>query len=643
MATVSLVQEINSHLKEVTDNLSRSLDKRLLEKVDTQVSEAFSEEDRIILINQLSNLLLTIQQDPTPVTILTEILIRPLSFTFSHVLSIQPPVNFAAGLSVPSEPINLLTLNLLNKASGSASDVGIIAGKPDVIIAFVRLWLCTQDTAVAQKALSVLTGLLIVDYGLPLSDEDLEMTGGPFVHSLEQRLMWRRLLNDKDVYGQIFSLCSLKTLGREGQLNKREKTIAQARLLDFLKVFADVEMLQVSQIREIEEQYGVEGGLLEFAAVHMVDFKDDVLIHMTLIDFFAAYLSADRGEVNIPDSMILSQIVAPSERRLNFLISKNFHSRILSYYIEPAMHDSLDLTYLYGRSANYISVYATDFSDHLLQSSTADGILWRLSNVLKNVSSHHWSHDVVPHHDLLVLTSLPRVLLLPATSLGPMFLVPIKPPCAAAYGSLGTIFSGPKEHAGISKVTEQAAARALYFLYVERHPEFWAQLVKAAETVALKDTALAAIKLMGDIICAKWSLLPSIEPNESNSQYSLPTERQLAAECHFSGDLPSSGVYTIMASPALDVILPYLLRPAQKFSGVMSGRGDPENAPYKVAVAKYEVLNLLHRKLSEVRMAAEESQLSHWYDIIRTLEQRISQGPMGESSEAGSRIGTLEL
>ena len=644
MATISLVQEVGSHLKDVTDDPSKSLDGGMLDKIDSQVSDMLSNEDRIILVNQLSSLLLTIQQDPTPVTTLTEILIRPSTFTFSEVLSIQPPVDFATGFSIPSEPINILTLNLFNKASSNASDVGIIAGKPDVIISLIRLWLRTQHTAVAQKALSVLTGLLFVDYGVPLQDEEMDMTSGPFAHSLDQRLMWRRLLDDKDVYGQIFSLCSLKTLGEEGQLNKREKTVAQARLLDFLKVFADVEMLQTSQILEIEEQYGVEGGLFEFAAIHMIDFKDDVLIHMTLIDFFAAYLGADHGEVSIPDSKILSQIQAPPSKRLEYLLSKGLHSRILSYYIEPAMHDSLDLTYLYGRSANYISVYATHCPDHLLNSSTVDGILWRLSNVLQNVSSHQWAHNIVPYHDLHLLTSLPRVLMLPGTSLSPLFLVPIKPPCAPAYDSLGTIFSGPAdENAATSTKAEKAAARALYFLYVEHHPGFWAQLISTAETVALKDNALAAIRLIGRIITGKWTPLSSTEPDSSNSPYSLPTEHQLSDKCHFSGSLPPSGVLTVMTSPALDIVIPYLLRPAQTFSNLVGGRGDTESAAYKIAVAKHDTLVMLHRNLSEVETAIEGPELGHWRDIIKTLGQRISQGPMGGSSEAGGRVGTLEL
>ena len=644
MATMNLVQEMSRHLKDVTENPSKTLDGRLLDKIDTQMSENLSDEKRIALINQLSNLLATIQQDPTPVTTLAETLVHPRSFTFSKVLSIQPPVDFTVGFSIPSEPINLLTLNLLDKASSNASDVGIIAGKPDVIVSLIRLWLCTPDTAVAQKALSVLIGMLFVDYEVPLLNGGIEMSSGPFAHSLDQRLMWRRLLNDKDVYGLIFSLCSLKTLGRDGQPNKREKTIAQARLLDFLKVFADIELLRTSQIPEIEDQYGVEGGLFEFAAIHMIDFKDDVLIHMTLIDFFAAFLGADHGEVSLPDTKLLSQIqVSPSER-LEFLVSKNIHSRIISYYVEPAMHGSLDLTYLYGRSANYISVYATCCQDHLLSSSTADGVLWRLSNVFQNVSAHQWAHNLVPHHDLHVLTSLPRVLLLPGTSLDPMFLVPIKPPCAPAYDSLSTIFSGVgDEMIGRFETREPAAARALYFLYTERYPDFWTQLINVAETVALKDVALAAIRLMGSIIAARWTPLSSTTPDVSSSSHLLPTEQQLADKCHFSGNLPPSGVLTIMSSPALDVVLPYLLRSAQTFSNLVGGRGDTESAAYKVAVAKHDVLILLHRKLSEVGRAAEGPQLAHWHDIIRTLEKRISQGPMGASSEVGGRIGTLEL
>ena len=122
--------------------------------------EAINESDRDALLNQLSRLLPTLQQDPTPVTNLINRLISPNRYDFTRVLSIDPPVDFVAGLVAPSPPVNTITLNLLQKAQHRIGDIGIVAGKADVVGALVRLWLCSNETAVARLAHDVISGLL---------------------------------------------------------------------------------------------------------------------------------------------------------------------------------------------------------------------------------------------------------------------------------------------------------------------------------------------------------------------------------------------------------------------------------------------------------------------------------------------------
>ncbi|KAL9114006.1 MAG: hypothetical protein Q9187_007522, partial [Circinaria calcarea] len=587
MAINSLIQEVKDHLANVTEDPNKTLDEKLLNQLDTQITgtyfltflsstyllfsnftiETLPDGDRDGLINQLSSLLPTLQQDPSPATALIEILIRPSSYTFTNVLSVQPPVNFVLGFTVPSPPINDVSLDLLGKASERISDIGIIAGKPEVIAALVRLWLCTPDTAIAQKALSTMANLLCVDYPMHPMNQDMEMTDiptdDPPPPTTGRGLMWRRVFHDKDVYGQIFSICSLTTVGQDGQPTKREKTVAQARLLDFLKIFADFEMIRTSQMPEIEGSYGVvNGGLLEFASLRMVDFKEDVLIHMTLIDFFAAYVSADHGEFYLPNSKLLSQVELPAPKRLEFLISRGLHSRTLSYYIEPDKHDSLDFTYLYGRSANYIAAYASTCPTHLLRSSDSglNAVLVRLGSALQSVPSTQWAHGNAPQHDLHLLTSLPRVALLPTSRVSsPLFYVPTKPPCADAFYTLAMVFKGPPKKDSVTSMgyprgssslnssehgeIERAAARALYFLYMHRSLDFWSHVISAAETVALKENALAAITLVGAIVDSNWGPLPTHSTNGgTEGPFTLPTESQLASQCQFYGGiLPASG------------------------------------------------------------------------------------------------------
>ena len=624
------------------------------------LKDSLEQGDRDSIINSLSQLLPILQQDPSPATTLIDNLIRSPSYTFSSVLAIHPPVDFVAGLSAPSPPINSAALLLLSKAAKEPSDAALIAGKPEVVAALVRLWLCTPDTAVAQQAADVLKGLLEVDYAPHILGEahDVEaITDNPPNEPPGQGLMWRRVFDDRDIYASIFAICSLSTVGQAGQPNKREKTIAQARLLEFLLALRPsvADAWSSSHFPEVEAAYGVrDGGLLHFAAEHMVDYKDDVLMHMTLIDFFAGLLQIGNADfLSYTTNSISMTSDSSSSHMLDFLISRGLHLRSMSFYLEPSKHDSLDLTYLSSRSANYISVYATNYATHLLNasSSVADAILARLSSVLNGVSSGHWAHGNAPKHDLHIVASLPRVCLMPqARESTPLFLIPAKPANTDALRTLAAVFRGPLVASAIAKTSnrpvfetstnEPEAARTLYFLYLRQHPAFWTHVVNAAEAVALKDTALAAVELMSAVIGANWRPLPhDSEESSSQSPYHLPTESELALMCGSPHQqLPPSGVLAILASPALEVVLPYLLRPAQSFSNLVGGRGDTESAAYRVAVAKHDALILLHRKLMDV--AQETTGLQ---DIVTAVGQRVIRGPMGGSSDVGGRIGTLEL
>lgn len=686
MALSSLVGQVHQHLLEVTGDPSKALDDKLLDTFGAQVTvsgksiprnetgdslsaplqanalkDSLKQEDRYNIINALSQLLPTLQQDPSPATALIEILVRSPSYTFSNVLAIQPPVDFVAGLSAPSPPINSATLLLLGKAAKEPSDAAVVAGKPDVVAALVRIWLCTPDTAVAQQAADVLKGLLEIDFAphTPGEAHDLEaMTDDPPNEPPGQGLMWRRLFDDRDSYGSIFATCSLSTSGQAGQPNKREKTIAQARLLEFLLALRPgvADAWSKSHCSEVEAAYGVQdGGLLDFAAVHMVDYKDDVLMHMTLVDFFAGLLQAGNA-----DFLSSTSSSAPTTRdlgsspMLEFLISRGLHSRTMSFYLDPSKHDSLDLTYLYSRSANYISTYAANCPTHLLNASpsVADAILARLSLVLNEVSSGHWAHGNAPKHDLHVLASLPLVCLVPQMrGSTPLFLIPAKPANPDALHTLAAVFRGPSVDSPFSKMSsnqselekstkEPESARTLYFLYLRQHPGFWTHVVNAAEAVALKDNALAAIELMSAVIGANWRQLPNdAERSSSQSRYSLPTESELAIVCGSPNQhLPPSGVLAILASPTLGVVLPYLLRPAQTFSNLVGGRGDTESAAYRVAIAKHDALVLLHQKLKYV---AEET--TGLQEIVTAVGRRVSQGPMGGNTEVGGRVATLDL
>jgi hypothetical protein len=159
--------------------------------------------------------------------------------------------------STLSAPINHVTLTLLAKAS--QSDAAIIAGQPGVMMALVQLWLCTPETAVAQKALDV--GPLEVDHKrqTPETYDDLgSRIDGNVERGKGQGLVWRRLFGDRDIYGRLLSFCSLRTVGQANQPSKRDKTVAQARLMDLIPKVAKLDWDTVSHshfptLRQITE------------------------------------------------------------------------------------------------------------------------------------------------------------------------------------------------------------------------------------------------------------------------------------------------------------------------------------------------------------------------------------------------------
>lgn len=534
----------------------------------------------------------------------------PKKYDFKRVLTIQPRVDFTAGFSSPLPTVNLAVLSLLEKATFRTSDVDIVAGRADVVAALITLWLCTQDTTVAERAHDVIEGLL-------LADEGGNTTGNRAI--MDENLMWRRVLRDKDIYGSIFSICSLSTADQEGSLSKREKTVSQARLLGML-LKIDSDPVRTSQIPEIEQRFGVKnGGLLQFAAIHMVDYRDDVLMHMTLINFYAAYLRTNHTFA------------------LHFLQSTGLHTRSMAYYLEHEKQDPLDHKYLCPSSAEYLSTYCSTYPQELSSSPIAGHIL---SRVTQAVESGHYGtapRGQIVSQDLGVLVSLPRIMLIPTThGSSPLFLIPVKPASPAAFAALAHILHGGDG----SMPEEQAAARALYHLEMEHFTDFWECVVDAADTVALKETALSALSLIGAVIKATWSPRPRTEP-PSSTPFKIPSESELARRCH-AELLPRSGIDAIMTQPVLGVVIPYLMKPPQHFGSLVGGgRGDVESAAYQVAAAKYDVLVQLHQRLKQLTGTRPLGQ--NMLAAVAAVGRRVAQGPFGGTSEVGGRVGTMEM
>lgn len=475
-----------------------------------------------------------------------------------------------------------------------------------VVAALVKLWLATPYTVVAERARDLIVDLLLAD-----KEEDAI----DYSTIIQEGLMWRRILRDRDIYESIFSICSLSTAGPEGQLSREQKTTSQARLLEML-LKIDSDPVRSSQIPEIEQRFGVmDGGLLHFAAIHMVDYEDDVLMHMTLIKFYADFLGTG-------DTFAL-----------DFLRRNGLHTRSMESYLGPAKHDELDWTLLYGASADYVATYCSKYLQDLLSTPTLGHILWHLIEVLEEASTSWWAPGRIPKHDFRVMMSLPRVMLLPRPEGSSVLLsIRVKPGSPDAFDALAHFFHGSDE----GSPEENAAARVLYFLEMKHVSSFWADVVVAADIVTLKESALSANYLIGAVITARWS--PLLDDERSGSgPFKLPSERELARICH-ARSLPRSGMEAILTQPAHKIVLQYLLKPPQTFgSSVGRGRGDAEGAVYQIAAAKHDVLKLLHQELK-----ACVGTSGNGGKMVEIVERLVALGPMRGANEAGDRVGTME-
>ncbi|KAI1921766.1 hypothetical protein LOZ12_002169 [Ophidiomyces ophidiicola] len=648
MSVPASYDQLRTHLELISSNPSTNLDIRLVEKLQAELVAISDPQILAAILVQIADVFATLQNDPTP---LTNLGIKAATYlSFSQIQAIEPPVSLIAGIRAPSPPINLLSLFLLRKASESASDAAVIAGNPALLTTLVEAWLTTSSTAVAEAALDVLWSLLEVDNPNSIQGND----ESDKTKAAGQGLVWRRLFGDSTVYKLLFSICSFDTAGQSGQPKKREKSVAQGRFLDFVTRLGTLSWttLTTSHFPDIELKFKSKH-LLEFAACRMVD-TDDVLLHMTLIHFFCELLKINAP--GIKQSCDAAQKSHPkfSSPSLEFLISSGLHCRTMNSYINPSILNPAEAPYLSGPIMSYVSLYAQLYPNHLLQNPQPflDGILTGIHRSL-DIPSAQWAHGTVPSGDLNILASLPRVMILEAgkRSLNPLLTVPSKPLHKNTLDALGRIFSGPSPTPSIdseqqivlngpltSAHAEAAAARTLYFQYLNEHTDIWANVVAAAETVAMTDTALAAIAFITSVATANWASNPS--SNQLGTSFAIPTEdeiEQLGPSP--AGNLPRHGSWALLVPPALTVVLPYLFKDPQTYANfVAGGRGDTESAVWRVATAKYDALVALESSIEKIG-----GDTSGFSDLMRSLKRRVSQGPWGNTSQVGSRVDALEL
>ncbi|KAI2474412.1 hypothetical protein Ptr902_11350 [Pyrenophora tritici-repentis] len=618
-AATSVLGELSEHLQKVDQDPTTELDADLLERCElfTNTSEYRSQiwkETRPLFL-QIAALLPKLQQDPSRLTHFILKLAEP--YRFEDIKDVE----FEIGLDLQAIPFHNLILTLLEKATTSSTDAQALANRPAVMLAIVRLWLCTQDAGVASQAENLLTSLLGISKNEPVS-----MDGKSTLHTYGTGPVWRRLFSDRDISSLYYHYTSLKQLISPPLplLNKRDKTIAQARLLSWLPRVAAMDWNAVVSAYglNVEREVGLkEGqGLLHYAALKMVDTQDDMLMHMTLIQFYSILITRVKASPHLSHYN--------SSLALDFLKEEGIHRGLIDFHTSE--NPSIDHSFLSSRTAQYISDYAVHYPENFENSEEMPVIR---NYVHRNIRKCEAS-------DLNVIASMPRSTLVPQRASGPAWDdcviadMPITRTNQDALKTLATVFRGPpKEEITFPQTetigsdskrtqTEAIYARLITALFYSKKPTMFADITTHMETIAMKENALAALAIVSALINSSWSTeTPSDVPSNDLTYARLNT-------------FPKSGLDVILDPSISGGVLPSLLLPATTFSSLVGGRGDPENAAYVVATAKFEVLKSLGKKLEEE---------SGRPDVLAIVRRRVGEGVWGESGTVGSRIGTLEM
>lgn len=290
----ALFVELFSHLK-IVETDGATLDEDILKRAERSLDASTPRSNLWQLLSTGEALLQTLQQDPRPLTRLLE---RDISLIpFDELKNSISAQKLEEGLESPSVPVQLLCIAYLRKAADTPSGASFVAASSGLVQTFLTLWLTTENTEVAERALEAIEALLVVDS----TESTTVIASGERLGEVQgQGLLWRRIFNDADVYAILFEWTSLSTTRRDINTKKglHLVTISQGRLLDFIARVASLGWATVttSSLPSIESKYtsGVGddqpyGGLLRYAASYMID-ASDIIMEVLRQDFFVKLL-----------------------------------------------------------------------------------------------------------------------------------------------------------------------------------------------------------------------------------------------------------------------------------------------------------------------------------------------------------------
>ncbi|KAH8681747.1 hypothetical protein BX600DRAFT_505401 [Xylariales sp. PMI_506] len=295
---VTGVDDLDGHLDELVRDPNLPLNPKLFDDVELQLTDANIPPLIPRLLPKLTEILKQYQQDPAILCSLAIKLLGPLSFT--QVMSLASEEAIVQAMRSPAPSANILAMTVLEKAARSPSEAAILAVMKNIISNFIIQWLSAPQVEVGEKGSKVLSDLLDVDCdtrpenGLSVNGMEIAVRKPP-----GQGLMWRRIFHDRDIYGLVLSLCSAGPHQRtDTGLSDHQLTLAQGRLFRVLPRLAALNLGAVSRtefpdLNERFTQVSTNEGLLQFASLRMID-KEDMLMHLNLIDFIETLMSVQR-------------------------------------------------------------------------------------------------------------------------------------------------------------------------------------------------------------------------------------------------------------------------------------------------------------------------------------------------------------
>ena len=309
-----LLPPLLAHLSAVESSPTLTLDADLLKRGERSLDFSTPQSKLLQVLGSGERLLPNLQQDPTPLTRLIERAVSLIPFEILQPLipsdKLEDGLQSPLVVTQPVSPVQLLCLAYLMRASQTPSGAAFVATNEPLSRCLFEVWLLDENTEVADRALEVIVALLIVDH-----PESNTLIGAEMAHG--QGLFWRRVFHDRALYTFIFESTRGKETPRDVQGLRTAKQrqgmpgITQARLFDFISRVATLDWapMTATAFREFEEAYygltaSEDGGLLCYAAMHMIDKNDIVMVALRQELFVNLMETIEKAQIGVNGRLI---------------------------------------------------------------------------------------------------------------------------------------------------------------------------------------------------------------------------------------------------------------------------------------------------------------------------------------------------